>query len=102
MSDPAQSDVTLPSAPAADAPTATYNASCHCGAFAYTVTASPALDDASAAVMECNCSICARNGYLFIYVPNSRVVFSKGSIEQFRVSSKPPLQSTCPHQAKNF
>jgi hypothetical protein len=86
MSDTANSDVGLPTAPAADAPTRTYDASCHCGAFKYTVTASPPLDDPNAVLMECNCSICVSNGYLLIYVPNNHVVFSNGSIEQFKVN----------------
>ncbi|EOA86350.1 uncharacterized protein SETTUDRAFT_150854 [Exserohilum turcica Et28A] len=73
----------MPTAPAADAPAATYNASCHCGAFAYSVTISPPLDSPSSTVTECNCSICTRNSYLLVYVPNERVVFSKGRIEQF-------------------
>ncbi|KAF1833287.1 hypothetical protein BDW02DRAFT_570170 [Decorospora gaudefroyi] len=84
MSDTAKPDVTIPTAPAADAPTATYQASCHCGAFSYNVTASPPLNDPSATVMECNCSICERNGYLLIYVPDERVSFTKGAIEDFR------------------
>ncbi len=86
MSDATSSDVGIPTAPPATAPTQTYDASCHCGAFKYSVTASPPLDDPNAVVMECNCSICVCNGYLFIYVPNERVVFSNGNIDQFKVS----------------
>ncbi|KAJ4372268.1 hypothetical protein N0V83_004042 [Neocucurbitaria cava] len=77
-------DFSLPTTPDASAPTATYTASCHCGSFTYTVTQSPPLNDPSATVMECNCSICARNGYLFVYVPDERVQFTKGSIEEFK------------------
>jgi hypothetical protein len=88
MSETSKADVALPTAPSADAPTVTYKASCHCGAFQYDVTASPPFEDPSASVMECNCSICTRNGYLFIYVPNDRIVFAKGSIEEFRVSKR--------------
>lgn len=105
----------LPTAPAADAPMATYNASCtlllqpqlqhppdlptnahiltqvflptgHCGAFTYKVTQSPPLNDPAAEVIECNCSICLRNGYLFIYVPDARVEFTNGSIDEFKVN----------------
>ncbi|KAI4925966.1 uncharacterized protein J4E92_006703 [Alternaria infectoria] len=78
------SDTGPPGAPPADAPTKTYDASCHCGAFKYSVTASPPLDDPSAVLVECNCSICVSNGYLLIYVPNERIVFSNGSIEQLK------------------
>ncbi|KAF1942601.1 hypothetical protein EJ02DRAFT_402146 [Clathrospora elynae] len=84
MSEAKQPDVALPTAPSADAPTEMYNASCHCGAFVYSILASPPLNDPATQVMECNCSICSRNGYLFIYVPNTRVTFQKGSIQDFR------------------
>ncbi|KAI4957593.1 hypothetical protein J4E86_004732 [Alternaria arbusti] len=84
MSDSGKSNSGPPGAPPADAPTKTYDASCHCGAFKYSVTASPPLDDPSAVLVECNCSICVSNGYLLIYVPNERIVFSNGSIEQFK------------------
>ncbi|USP76981.1 hypothetical protein yc1106_04255 [Curvularia clavata] len=71
----------IPVSPSPTAPTATYTASCHCGAFTYNVTASPPLDDASALVTECNCSICVKNGYLLIYVPDERIVFTQGKFE---------------------
>lgn len=74
------------------APTKTYKASCHCGAFKYDVTTA-SLDDASTEVSRCNCSICTRNGYLLIYVPNDQIVFEKGGIEDFKVA--------CPHYKHN-
>ena len=67
MSDSAEPDIALPTAPLPDA-------------------VSPPLDDPNAVVMECNCSICVCNGYLFVYVPNELVIFTEGSIEQFKVS----------------
>lgn len=67
----------------------TYKASCHCGAFVYNVTTS-SLNDASTEVTRCNCSICQRNGYLNIYVPNEQVAFEKGSIEEMKVTSSRP------------
>jgi hypothetical protein len=63
----------------------TDTASCHCQAFTYTITASPPLSSPSAEIMECNCSICTRNGYLFIYVPDAAVKFTKGDLSEFRV-----------------
>ena len=65
-------------AAAEPAPSATYNASCHCGAVAYRVTVSPPLDHPTSSVSSCNCSICVRNGYLLIYVPSKDVEFEKG------------------------
>lgn len=77
--------MSLPTLPSPSAPTASYTASCHCGAFTYTVTTSPPLDAADAVIKQCNCSICAKNGYMFIYVPNERIVFEKGGLEEFKV-----------------
>ncbi|KAH7086817.1 Mss4-like protein [Paraphoma chrysanthemicola] len=82
MSDTTKTEGSMPTAPDADAPKQTYSASCHCGAFKYTVTASPPLDQAE--VMECNCSICTRNGYMFIYPPNENISFTKGDITELR------------------
>lgn len=67
------------------APKQTYKASCHCGAFVYNVTTA-SLDNASTEVVRCNCSICARNGYLFIYVPNDQVEFTSGILDDLKVS----------------
>jgi hypothetical protein len=129
MSDAPKSDVALPTAPDADAPKkqCTHpivplkmqfnrnldDASCHCGAFTYTVTASPPLDDPKTEVMrpflpqtpkiqqhhtdsstECNCSICTRNGYLFIYTPNAAISFTKGEfsdLTEYRFGPKPKV-----------
>lgn len=66
------------------ASTKTYKASCHCGAFVYDVT-TVSLDDAGTEVVRCNCSICMRNGYLLIYVPDGQIVFEKGGIEDLKV-----------------
>ncbi|KAL6711865.1 hypothetical protein ACN47E_002908 [Coniothyrium glycines] len=69
--------------PAASPASKTYAASCHCSAFVYSVTLAPPLEDPRTEVMHCNCSICERNGYLFVYVPDGGVVFSKGGVEEF-------------------
>lgn len=42
-----------------------HKANCHCGALKFTFSISPPLDDYP--VVECNCSICQRNGYLLVY-----------------------------------
>jgi hypothetical protein len=77
-------DSTSTSTPASAPTTATYRASCHCGTIAYRITHKP-LTDAACEVMRCNCSICVRNGYLFIYPKNEDVVFEKGSLEDLTV-----------------
>ncbi|KAF2679337.1 glutathione-dependent formaldehyde-activating protein [Lentithecium fluviatile CBS 122367] len=68
----------------AAAPSATYNGACHCNKIKYTVTQSPPLTDPTAEVIDCNCSICSRNGYLFIYVPDKDVTFEKGTLDDLR------------------
>ena len=44
-----------------------YTGSCHCGRIAFDVEA-----DISKA-MECNCSICSKQGYLLAFVPGAQV-----------------------------
>ncbi|KAF2650199.1 hypothetical protein K491DRAFT_639522 [Lophiostoma macrostomum CBS 122681] len=86
MSSSSTTTTTTPSAAPAPAPTTseTYTGSCHCSRFKYSVTQSPPLTDPSCEVVECNCSICARNGYLLIYVKDSDVVFEAGSEDEFK------------------
>ncbi|PVI04521.1 hypothetical protein DM02DRAFT_725849 [Periconia macrospinosa] len=59
----------------ASSPSQSYQASCHCGLIRYTVVLSPPLHDMQSWVVECNCSICARNGYLNVYVQNQCIQF---------------------------
>ncbi|KAK0674526.1 Mss4-like protein [Cercophora samala] len=56
----------------------TYACSCHCGSVTFDVTLSPPL--AEQTVMECNCSICRRAGYLLVFPPKKAVVFSPDSL----------------------
>jgi len=42
----------------------TYPAGCHCGYIKFDVTLRPPLDEQK--VMECNCSMCRRGGYLLV------------------------------------
>ncbi|KAH7120771.1 Mss4-like protein, partial [Dendryphion nanum] len=58
-----------------------YHASCHCQLVRYTVTLSPPLEDMESWVVECNCSICARNGYLNVYVQNECIEFEGIGLE---------------------
>jgi hypothetical protein len=67
----------FPHLPAFDSSDAqTYNALCHCGTVQYTVTLSPPLTEQK--VVECNCSICSRNGYLLVYPLREHVVVKSG------------------------
>ena len=44
-----------------------HSCGCHCGRVRFEVTAPAAIS-----VAECNCSICAKSGYLHLIVPKSR------------------------------
>jgi len=46
---------------------------CHCGAVAFEVLAPDDLD-----VLDCNCSICAKSGFLHLIVPKERFRLLKG------------------------
>ena len=48
----------------------TYPAGCHCGYIKFDVTLSPPL--AEQKILECNCSICRRMGYLLVCACTSR------------------------------
>jgi hypothetical protein len=49
-----------------------YSGSCHCGKVRYEVTTD------LANVIECNCSICARAGYLLSFVPGDKFKLLSG------------------------
>ncbi len=50
-----------------------YKGSCHCGAVQYEVEAANTLK-----VQDCNCSICAKSGYLHLIVPRSKFKLLSG------------------------
>lgn len=50
-----------------------YTGSCHCGAVAFEIDA-----PANIEVEECNCSICAKAGFLHLILPLSRFTLLKG------------------------
>ncbi|KAF2668055.1 hypothetical protein BT63DRAFT_308428 [Microthyrium microscopicum] len=54
----------------------TYTGSCHCNAVVYQITHCKLEENE---VVTCNCSICTRNGYLFIYAPPEDFEFVTGS-----------------------
>ncbi|KAF6804245.1 glutathione-dependent formaldehyde-activating gfa [Colletotrichum sojae] len=51
-----------------------YTGSCHCGAVTVALMSKPLDETFDELVAECNCSICMRNGYRWIYPPNEQVV----------------------------
>jgi hypothetical protein len=50
-----------------------YRGGCHCGAVEYEVEATERVT-----CQDCNCSICAKSGYLHLIVPKSRFKLLKG------------------------
>ncbi|OTA02580.1 Glutathione-dependent formaldehyde-activating, GFA [Trichoderma parareesei] len=57
--------------------TITYRGNCHCGAFVFQ-TSLPEIKSA----IDCNCSICAKKGYLWIFPGKGNVEIVKGSVEE--------------------
>jgi len=59
----------------------TYHGGCHCGAVRFEVDATDPLR-----AVDCNCSMCARTGYLHLIVPASgfRLVSGKESLLNYR------------------
>lgn len=73
----------------------TYNAVCHCGTVQYTVGLSPPLERQK--VVECNCSICSRNGYLLVYPLREQVNVFKGqeALKSYAFGRKRNLHKFC-------
>jgi hypothetical protein len=55
----------------------TYAGRCHCGEIKFTVSIPP-LETGATSVMQCNCSICTKKGYLLVYPPAHDVTFQTG------------------------
>lgn len=50
----------------------THKGSCHCGAVTFTATAD------ITKVLECNCSHCARKGFLLTFIPSTQFTLHSG------------------------
>ncbi|KAJ0315500.1 hypothetical protein COL5a_011948 [Colletotrichum fioriniae] len=53
-----------------------YTGSCHCGALTVAVVSKPIDETYEDGVVECNCSICERNGYVWVYPNTDQVVLT--------------------------
>ncbi|KAL4932381.1 GFA family protein [Aspergillus undulatus] len=51
-----------------------YNGSCHCGTVKFTFTLRAPIEEQE--VVNCNCSICTKNGYLMVYPKVSETTFN--------------------------
>jgi hypothetical protein len=72
-----------------------YTASCHCGAVSYTVHLSPPLPEWK--VVSCNCSICARTGYLLVYPSREQLHINSGDdvLKSYSFGPKKSLHKFC-------
>jgi hypothetical protein len=72
-----------------------YSALCHCGTVQFTVTLSPPLEKQK--IVECNCSICTRNGYLLVYPSREQVQVTSGqeALKTYTFGSKMNLHQFC-------
>ena len=86
------------------APSETYEANCHCGWITYAVTLSPPLYDGHE-VLNCNCSICTRNGYLLVYPKRDKVEWHGDSLSRvgkYQFNSMKKDHMFCPHCATSL
>jgi len=72
-----------------------YPANCHCGAVRYTVKIRALADHD---IVNCNCSICTRNGYLLVYPKRENVIFHTGfeQLHSYNFGSKKRPHKFCP------
>lgn len=78
-----------------DAALKTYQGSCHCGAIRYEATLEPPTK-----AIACNCSICARAGWLLAFVPATqfRLISGEDALSDYQFGKKQghfPFCRTC-------
>jgi hypothetical protein len=73
----------------------TYEGTYHCGTVQYSVILSPPLPQQK--VVSCNCSICIRHGYLFVYPSREQVTFESGadSMDAYTFGQKRNVHKFC-------
>ncbi|KAM0554738.1 hypothetical protein ACHAPJ_006810 [Fusarium lateritium] len=75
----------------------TYEAGCHCGYIGLSVTLSPPLPEYK--VLDCNCSICRRGGYLLVYPKYKQVTWHNDSdkrVSRYQFNTKTRDHMFCP------
>nr|GAT53672.1 predicted protein [Mycena chlorophos] len=87
----------------------TYQGNCHCGKFKFTVTLPTPIEEMG--LNHCDCSICTKKGYLFVFVRRSSVVFTKnagsdgiggGLMTDYRFNSRMVCHRFCGHCGTAF
>jgi hypothetical protein len=72
----------------------THTGGCHCGRVRFEVVAPAVLE-----VSDCNCSICAKSGYLHLIVPRSRFKLLQGTpgITTYQFNTRTAKHLFCSH-----
>ncbi|KAK0613179.1 glutathione-dependent formaldehyde-activating enzyme [Immersiella caudata] len=66
-----------------------YYGSCHCGAVTLALKTTPLDKEYPGTVIECNCSICNRNGYVWVYPLKDQVVIQgKDNMNRYSFGTK--------------
>ncbi|KAK3687489.1 Mss4-like protein [Podospora appendiculata] len=76
----------------------TYHGSCHCGAVKAALTVSHALDsgDYKGRIAECNCSLCMRGGYIWIYPKKDEIAIEGAeNLTKYAAASKSWAKAFC-------
>ncbi|KAK0388117.1 hypothetical protein NLU13_4361 [Sarocladium strictum] len=78
----------------AEIPSITYRGNCHCGLVKLSATLP---DIRRGKVVSCNCSICTKNGYLFVYPKVGDVVMHSGedSLTSYRFGGAKKQHKFC-------
>lgn len=71
----------------------THRGSCHCGDVVFRVEA----DLVEATILECNCSICRRKGFLHLIVDSDRFELEegRGSLSTYRFGTETAVHAFC-------
>ena len=71
----------------------TYEGGCHCGRVRFRVS------DVLASVLECNCSICTKKGFLHLIVPHERfeLVSGRDDLATYRFGTGVAQHTFCRH-----
>ncbi|KAK5654648.1 hypothetical protein OQA88_6969 [Cercophora sp. LCS_1] len=73
-----------------------YHGSCHCGAVTLALKSLPLDKKYPSKIIDCNCSHCLRNGYLWVYVPKDAVVLQgEENIGRYTFSSGSLAKTFC-------
>ena len=74
----------------------TYTGSCHCGAITVAMTTKGALPEGGEDVLECDCSICTRNGTVLIYpTPDQVSITNEAGLTSYSFGRKFQTHDFC-------